>query len=101
MLDTSWPQIRLEELKSLEILLTEIKALNRGGDIIARIERCERLAGLLTEVNIAEPRLNFINFLKYQAVQSLPEITNKKENSNPPTIEDKIIIHWCGADLTS
>ena len=72
MLETSWPQIRLEELKSLEILLTEIKALNHGGDVIARIERCERLAALLTEVNIAEPRLNFVNFLKYQAVCAAP-----------------------------
>ncbi len=69
MSETFWPPTRLEELRALEILLQEVKALNHGGDIISRIERCERLANLLTEVNVANPRLNFINYLKYKVVE--------------------------------
>jgi hypothetical protein len=50
-------------------LLSEVRALNHAGGLVARIERLERLADILSRTNIGSDRVNFINFLKYQIVR--------------------------------
>jgi hypothetical protein len=62
-----WTKVRINELKHLISLLDEVKSIDRGSGVIKRLQKCERLAEVLTKTDLENLRKSFVQFLIEQA----------------------------------
>ncbi len=75
----AWDKARCEELKTLRLLLQEVRDIDNGNRCLDRIARCIQMADSLCAFDLNSGRRNFIDFLTCVAIDGRVADATKKE----------------------
>jgi len=64
-----WPADRRKQLISLQNLLVDVSELNRGSNVIEKMQRISKMADKLLSSDLDKPRVSFMAFIIAEATK--------------------------------
>jgi hypothetical protein len=71
-LKPAWPEDRLKDIETLQLLLREVRTIDNGSHVIERLQRCIALADKLADTDYQSGRASFTQFLITQGWKEEP-----------------------------